>query len=213
MLIDKQIKDEMNPILLGDNLLHLIGSEFHYHLRQESHGKRIMHQYFMPAYKCRFINEPEGFWWGCEMELPPRKWRQLFKYVKLTLHAPPDHVLLRAVYGRKAGIEYRVWTNKELDWLYPARELKTLGFGTLQFLQVEILHPNYRWNNGSYVGPDGPEAFIQWTEDAISGMSIDAIEKKIQFEEYKRDSTRLVESLAILRNKGRTSNQNAESNQ
>ena len=62
MLVNEQIRGEMTPILLGDNLLHSIGSAFHCHLLQESHDKRITHRYFMPAYKCRFINEANGSW-------------------------------------------------------------------------------------------------------------------------------------------------------
>ena len=46
------------------------------------------------------------------MELPPCKWRHVFKYVKLAVPELPDCVLLEAVYGSNSQIGYRVWTIK-----------------------------------------------------------------------------------------------------
>jgi len=175
--VDAEIKDEIVPMLLGDNLLHLIGSQFDYQHCQEPHDKRVMLHYSKLDHKCTFAQNPDDYIWSSRMELPPRKWRHLFKHVKLTLHAPPKAESSQSVYGRKAQIGDRVWAIKELDWLYPIRELKALGFGSLQSLEVEILQPNYY-----YVGIDGPQEFKKWTEDAIEGMHLDAVEMTVKFE-------------------------------
>ena len=177
MLVNAQIKNETVPMLLGDNLLHLIGSPFVYHPRQQSHDKRVMLDYSTLDRKCTSVHNPDDHIWGAKMELPPRKFRPLFKHVKITLHAPPKAGSSEILYCRKAPVVARIWANEELDWLYPIRELKDLGFGSLQSLEVEILQPNYY-----YAGMDGPAEFKKWTEDAIEGMHLDVEEMIIKFE-------------------------------
>lgn len=162
----EQLKHEMRQMFFGNNLLHLNGTPFGQFRFANSSPSTL--QYSM-------LDTAQDQYWGASMELPPRKWRHLFKFVKITLHAPP--LDLPEPFNLVPRFSQCIWAADELDWLFPLREIHRLGFGQLEMLEIEVLFPRYEQFSIHKTLPFG-----RWTREAIQRMHLNILEKKLSFE-------------------------------
>ena len=174
-----QIARDLKPVILGSHTLHLkacrsFGSEFF----RDDRWNRISYAH---------IILPPGQHDGNRMrdciymEVPPMKLRPFFERLKITLQAPmevKEDVGKRL--GRKLQAPERAWNVREIDWLYPVRELKNIGFEGVGELEIEI----------KYCSPDGYFRSVgdvtdmeTWTRSCIDGMQICAQRYKVVFKE------------------------------
>jgi hypothetical protein len=63
-----------------------------------------------------------------KMEVPPLKLRQFFRHIKIALEVPmATKEKLGKRMKRKLHDSEWAWSVREVDWLYPVRELKNLA--------------------------------------------------------------------------------------
>lgn len=166
-----QVGRTLKPIVLGDTKLHLRAVRnpdvrffgqpaiqrktvilySHIHLQRALQNGVERHHYY-------------------EIDLPPLKQSRYFKHIKITLRALMDSqsALERLVERRLLSAE-KSWNVAEVDWLYPVRELKTLGFGELEELEIEVkYYPDAEHNGGAVL------EMRRWTESAVHATQIAA---------------------------------------
>ena len=138
LLLSRQVLSEMLPILLGDNVIHLRAQS-----HTSGHGVFMSEMWDRISYSQihRPISKRAGIqsYFFYHLEVPPSRMRQLFKQIKITIEAPMfTKREVKDLVDRDIGDDERPWSMSEFDWLYPVRELQTLGFGRLEELQIEI---------------------------------------------------------------------------
>lgn len=196
MLADKQIGGEILPMFFGDNVLHLGDRRskcpnkptvfFADGDTLEQGDRRILVHYSTPECTLCPNDITHRVLGGRKIELPPLKWRHLFKHVKLNLHAPRRQRLLLAVFrayakpDRHATEDRHMWYHQDVDWLYPVHKLTALRFDKLYYLDIEVqpeeLHPT------SYE----IETLETWLKEKINGMQIDAMEIRVSLKCRRR---------------------------
>jgi hypothetical protein len=197
ILADKQIGSEMLPVFFGGNLLHLVDRRTRCPGRPniffadgdtlEENDRRIVLCYSVPDCVQCPDDIAHRLLGGRKIELPPLKWRHMFKHVKLTLHAPgrvlrPFPAVFRPYPNpkRHSTEDRDMWYHQNMDWLFPIRELTALGFGQLHFLNIEVqpeeMHPTFY----------ELETLETWVKEKINGMQIDAMEIKLSIKSRGR---------------------------
>jgi hypothetical protein len=74
-----------------------------------------------------------------KMEVPPLKLTRVFRGIKITLEVPmATKEKLGKRMKRKLHDSERAWSVREVDWLYPVRELKNFGFEKVEELEIEV---------------------------------------------------------------------------
>jgi len=183
ILADKQIGNEILPVFFGENTLHLVDKRSRCqrellncfadgNIPEQNDRRDIVHYSIMECGQCLGYLSRHGR----VIELPPHKWRHMFNHVKLTLLAPERKYSLASVFHshsdphRYSTEDCHMWHHQNVDWLYPVRELKVLGFNKLHLLEIEIkpkeTHPT----------SDQLKTLETWVKEKIIGMQIDAME-------------------------------------
>lgn len=74
-----------------------------------------------------------------KMEVPPLKLTRFSRRIKITLEVPmATKEELGKRMKRKLHDSERAWSVREVDWLYPVRELKNFGFEKVEELEIEV---------------------------------------------------------------------------
>lgn len=202
ILANKQIANEMLPILFGDNLLHLVDRRSRCSERPtsifadgsslEDNDRRIMVHYSASECPCCPNDCAHHALGGRKIELPPHKWRHMFKSVKLKLRAPERPRTLAQVFRPEMDPLLRppedrhMWCHADADWLLSLRELKAFGFSNLHFLEIEVRPNEFR---PTY---DELRTLKVWLEEKIKRMKIDAMEVKVSLKSVGRSERTLV---------------------
>lgn len=156
MLTDQIVLDELRPFILGSNTIHLLGKRDFCGTPGYPRGELSVMRYASDHYG---------------MKLPPRKLCPFFKNLKITTEAPMHKgPALRKLLGREVHALEREWNVEEIDWLLPFRELKALGFGHLDRLEIEVKQVIF----GSAIDKGDPEEMEEWTRRKIRDLKISA---------------------------------------
>jgi hypothetical protein len=173
LLNNKQILSEATPIFASTNVIHLQGRPFgptqeNQHPRYKAFIKyTVKHRKFLPCSR----DESEH---NYELELPPVAVRPLLKRINITLYAPYWREFTDGALRREVTKDEKIWEAEDVDWLYPTREMKALGFTRVEHLAVKIVHD--LWQHGSV---ERTNEFKAWTREQIRSM-VDAKDLRIQ---------------------------------
>lgn len=168
-----QLVSEAQAIFAGANIIQLRGSKYSGADKTEN-DPRIFFEY-VRKYGKRLGRESEYNEYNFKIELPTASVRPFLKrvkivlqHIKITLRAPMEsQIRLEDLVERELLSTEKPWNMAEVDWLYPVRELKMLGFGELEELEIEVKY---------YPDPDhrgeGVLEMKKWTESAVSTTEI-----------------------------------------
>lgn len=161
LLGNKQLISEAQPVFAGTNIVQLRGREFR---EQEKTTHRNQHYL---NYLCKHHQNPVTTLndeYNCQLELPPSRIRPFLKRIKIVLYAPTESMLRHEAFmGRLIKQGEKVWEAEDIDWLYPLREIRSLGFTRLLFLAIDIIHPRYGTSERRI-------EFREWTQEKIEGL-------------------------------------------
>ena len=107
------------------------------------------------------------------MELPLAAILPLLKRINMTLYAPHWFDFGEGVLGRDLDKYERIWEAEDIEWLYPIREMKSLGFTRFEHLSVKIVYLDY-------ANAEMETDFQAWVKEEINGIA-DAKELDILF--------------------------------
>lgn len=90
--------------------------------------------------------------------------RPLLKRINVTLYAPHWYAFTKTVLGGAVSKDEHVWEAEDIDWLYPVRQMKSLGFTRFERLSIKVVYQDYK-------SAEMENEFHTWTKERIHSMA------------------------------------------